>query len=110
MTKAVITESITPRKPRFIGSFDSDAITLTGDVMRLHVYACPSMKDGEKLRVTVKIIELDSFFNQQGKMVDECSNDDVIGEFEGSLNRNGQIFFFSGMCESEIIHMNTHGI
>ncbi|NLW31817.1 MAG: hypothetical protein GXY77_10220 [Fibrobacter sp.] len=80
-----IRNKIKRRAPMFCGGFDSDELTLTGDVMRLHVFACPILKTGEHLNVKVKILELDRYFNMDDKTIDEGSDDDVIGEFEGVL-------------------------
>ena len=108
MTKVVLSEEIRkkikPRAPSFCGGFDSDVITLNGGVMRLHVKGCPTLKNGEQFKVKVKILELDRYINAQGKAVDEGSDDDTIGEFEGLLhNKNGK-FFFSEMQPSRPIN------
>lgn len=98
-----IRKKIKAKPPSFCGGFDSDILTLNGDVMRLHVFSCPMLKDGEKMRVKVKILELDRYFNRDGKTVDEGSEDDVIGEFEGYLHNKGGKFFFSEMKPSKPI-------
>ena len=99
-----IRNKIKRRAPMFCGGFDSDELTLTGDVMRLHVFACPTLKSGEQMNVKVKILELDRYFNMDDKTIDEGSDDDVIGEFEGVLhNKNGK-FFFSDMKPSKPIN------
>jgi len=99
-----IRRKIKRRAPMFCGGFDSDELTLTGDVMRLHVFACPTLKSGEQMNVKVKILELDRYFNMDDKTIDEGSDDDVIGEFEGVLhNKNGK-FFFSDMKPSKPIN------
>jgi len=108
MTTYVVPEEVKRKlkrkPPSFCGGFDTDVITLNGDVMRLHVFGCPTLKNGESFKVKVKILELDRYFNEQGRTVDEGSDDDTIGEFEGFLhNRNGK-FFFSDMKPSRPIN------
>jgi hypothetical protein len=94
MTTIKITKKLTSTPIPFSGMFDSDPITLNGDVMRLYANYCPAMKNGAKEKVLVKILELDRYFNTSGKVVDEGSADDTIGEFEGFLEkRNGKLFF-----------------
>jgi hypothetical protein len=104
MTEIVLSEEIRKRiKPTpqgFCGAFDSDNYTLNGNVMRLHVFSCPALKSGQQINVKVKILELDRFFLEDGKTVDEGSDDDTLAEFEGILhNKNGK-FFFSDMKPS----------
>ncbi len=72
--------------------------------MRLHVFSCPALKCGQQINVKVKILELDRFFLEDGKTVDEGSDDDTIAEFKGILhNKNGK-FFFSEMKPSKPIN------
>lgn len=97
MTRAVIDKRWDPKTPGFTGALDSDEITLNGDVMRLFVFICPPLRDGDKERVTVKILELDRYLNEEGKSVDEGSADDTIAIFEGILQNKGGKFFFSEM-------------
>ena len=108
MKEIVLSEEIRKRiKPTpqgFCGGFDSDVYTLNGNVMRLHIFSCPVLKSGQQLNVKVKILELDRFFLEDGKTVDEGSDDDTLAEFEGILrNKNGK-FFFSEMKPSAPIN------
>ena len=99
-----IRKRIKPTPQGFCGGFDSDVYTLNGNVMRLHIFSCPVLKSGQQLNVKVKILELDRFFLEDGKTVDEGSDDDTLAEFEGILrNKNGK-FFFSEMKPSAPIN------
>jgi hypothetical protein len=92
-------------KPQFFcGGFDSDPVSLNGHVKRLHIFSYPELKNGEQINVVVKILELDRYFNRDGKTVDESSNDDVIATFEGVLHNKNEKFFFSNMRPSKPIN------
>ncbi len=92
-------------KPQvFCGGFDSDPVSLNGHVKRLHIFSYPELKNGEQINVVVKILELDRYFNRDGKTVDESSNDDVIATFEGVLHNKNEKFFFSDMRPSKPIN------
>jgi hypothetical protein len=97
MTKIKNTKEFTPGIVPFSGALDSDPITLNGDVMRLFVFCCTGIKKNNKEKVKVKILELDRYFNRDGKKVDEGSADDTIGEFEGFLENKEEKFIFSEM-------------
>jgi len=107
MTPSSTSEEIRKIKAKphvFCGGFDSDPVALTGHVKRLHIYNYPELKNGEQVNVVVKILELDRYFNRDGKTIDENSDDDVIAIFKGILhNKNGK-FFFSNMNPSKPIN------
>lgn len=97
MTKAVITKKVNPEPLTFSGALDSAIIAQNGDVMRLLVTYSDQVKRKKREKVKVKILELDRYFNQEGKIVDEGSADDTIAEFTGFLENKDGKFFFSEM-------------
>ena len=107
MTPTSTSEEIRKIKAKphvFCGGFDSDPVSLNGYVKRLHIYSYPELKNGEQINVVVKILELDRYFNRDGKTVDESSDDDVIATFEGVLHNKNEKFFFSNMRPSKPIN------
>ncbi len=97
MTTITIDKKLTPAPVTFSGALDTAPVALNGDVMRLIVRLCKEVKPGGSLRVRAKILELDRYFNENGKTVDEGSADDTIGEFVGTLHNRGGKCFFSDM-------------
>ncbi|NLL14677.1 MAG: hypothetical protein GX267_14835, partial [Fibrobacter sp.] len=70
MTPTSTSEEIRKIKAKphvFCGGFDSDPVSLNGHVKRLHIYSYPELKKGEQINVVVKILELDRYFNRDGK-------------------------------------------
>jgi hypothetical protein len=107
MTSPATSEEVRKIKAKplvFCGGFDSDPVSLNGHVKRLHIFSCPELKNGEQMNVIVKILELDRYFNRDGKTIDESSNDDVIATFEGVLHNKNEKFFFSSMRPSKPIN------
>lgn len=104
MTTISITKKLKPVPVTFSGVLDTAPVAQNGDVMRLLVRLCKDVKTNESLKVRVKILELDRFFDQDGKCVDEGSADDTIGEFVGLLHNSRNRFFFSDMKPSSEIN------
>jgi len=108
MTKAVITKKVNPEPLTFSGALDSAVFAQNGDVMRLLVADSDQVKRNTREKVKVKILELDRYFNQAGKTVDEGTADDTIGEFTGYLeNKDGKFFFSEMKPVKEIIWSET---
>ncbi len=103
MTKAVIINKGNPEPLTFSGALDSSPFARNGDVMRLLVFYSDKVKKNKKEKIKVKILELDRYFNQEGKTVDEGSADDTITEFTGFLeNKEGKFFFSEMNTENKI--------
>lgn len=92
-----IQRKIPRRAPEFAGMLDSEPHTPNGGTMMLHVSSCPAVASGEKVAITVDILELDREFIRNNEVVSEGSDDDLLATFEGFLeNKNGR-FIFSEM-------------
>jgi len=79
----------------FSGVLDSEPHTPNGGTMLVYICYVPELMRGDKIKVSVEIKELDRGFVMNDEEIDENSEDDILGVFDGYLQNKGDKFFFT---------------